>query len=275
MMAGLDQIPGGSTASIVSNDAFHDVSDVTPFHLAHIFNTCSAGAACVLNATTVDMLMFETLESEDTGFVSISAVEMRVKLKSREAFWQAAGVANVDSNATDLTGSRCKEINAAALAWAVSAAAPATMARYTKIGEPYVMGDDVNSPIGITGPTWIKKALQYNRQTNGPNGRSFVEVVSPRFFVKNKNDGESALCGICFLTDTIVLTQNLEMQVMSPTQILSGCITANCCPRPVSWSGSMWTACACTTRSITTLSTQEGEQLLQGTSRRVVEYSTK
>jgi hypothetical protein len=43
--------------SVVSNDAFHDVSDVTPFHLAHIFNAGSCGSgACVLNSTTVDMV---------------------------------------------------------------------------------------------------------------------------------------------------------------------------------------------------------------------------
>ena len=95
--------------------------------------------------------MFEDLENEDTGFVSISASEMRVKLKSREAFWQAAGVPNVDSTVTDLTGSRCKEINAAAWAWATQTAGESTMARFNMLGEAYVMGDDVNSPIGITG----------------------------------------------------------------------------------------------------------------------------
>jgi hypothetical protein len=191
MMAGLDQIPGSPHISVVSNDAFHDPSDVTPFHLAHIFNNCDENAsACVLNSTTVDNLKFETLENADTGFVAISAVEMQAKLKSREAFWQAAGVADVDSNATDLTGSRCKEINAAAWAWALKTAAPATMARFNKVGEQYVMGDDVNSPIGITGPTWIKKQLAYNRRNaSGPNGRSYIEVQSPRFFVKNKKDG--------------------------------------------------------------------------------------
>lgn len=62
MMAGLDQIPAGSVPgprSVVSNDAFHDVSDVTPFHLAHIFNAGSCGSGpCVLNATTVDMVSY-------------------------------------------------------------------------------------------------------------------------------------------------------------------------------------------------------------------------
>lgn len=111
-MAGFDVAPKGAagSTSMTSNDAYHDVSDVRPFHLPHIFNNCTTGeTTCVLNATTVDMPVFDTLENADTGFVAISAVEMRVKMKSREAFWQAAGIPNVNSTVTDLTGSRCRE----------------------------------------------------------------------------------------------------------------------------------------------------------------------
>lgn len=142
------------------------MSDVRPFHLPHIFNECApADASCTLNMTTVDMLMHETLDAEDTGFVPTSATEMRVKMKSREAMWQAAGIPNVDYNKTDLNITRCRTINEAVWSWAQNAAGNATLARFEKLGEPYLMGDDVDSPIGITGPTWIKKKLQYNRRT--------------------------------------------------------------------------------------------------------------
>ena len=128
------------------------------------------------------------LLQEDTGFVPISAVEMRVKLKSREAMWQAAGITNVDYNKTDLNITRCMAINKAVWDWAVETAGNKTMARFKRLGQPYLMGDDVDSPIGITGPTWIKKPLQYTAESDAAN-RSIVRVQSPYFAIKNQNDG--------------------------------------------------------------------------------------
>lgn len=188
IMAGFEESPKPDV-TLHSADAFHDVSDVRPFHLPHIFNECQPQQqSCSLNLTTVDMLIFETLESEDTGFISISAIEMRVKMKSREAMWQAAGIPDVDYNTTDLNTTRCKAINQAVWDWAKGQAGSKTMARFDKVGEPYVIGEDVNSPIGITGPTWIKKQLEYTRAP-GPTGRSTMVVQSPYFAIANKNDG--------------------------------------------------------------------------------------
>jgi hypothetical protein len=48
------------------------------------------------------------------------------------------------------------------------------------------------SHAACAGPTWIGKALEYNRQNNGPNGHSYIQIQSPRFFVKNKNDGNES-----------------------------------------------------------------------------------
>merc|ERR1719163_2556399 len=191
MMAGFDKSPAPS-ATVESNDAFHDVSDVRPFHLPHIFNKCTAddSAACTLNVTTVDMPIWETLEGEDTGFISTSAIEMRVKMKSREALWQAAGISNVNSTETDLTATICRDINQAAIDWAVAHAGPNALARYNRVGQKYTVGLDVNSPIGITGPTWIKKQLQYNQVPPAGGTKSTVQIRSPFFFVKNKNNGD-------------------------------------------------------------------------------------
>lgn len=50
--------------------------------------------------------------------------------------------------------------------------------RFQKSGEPFVMVDDVVAPIGWTGPTWIKKELNYTRTAQGA-----IEVQSWTFVV--------------------------------------------------------------------------------------------
>jgi hypothetical protein len=45
-------------------DAFHDVSDVRPFHLPHIFDpkpgsACSGPKECLINSTTVTMPIYD------------------------------------------------------------------------------------------------------------------------------------------------------------------------------------------------------------------------
>ena len=77
-------------------DAFHDVSDVRPFHLPHIFHPkpgsrCGTSSTCVVNATTVTMAIYDLRDGLDTGLWPLSATELRVKFKSREAFRQQAG----------------------------------------------------------------------------------------------------------------------------------------------------------------------------------------
>ena len=106
-------------------DSFHDVSDVHPFHLPHIFNDCDGlaqGAECVLNSTTasarraphaerlsrgtrerererargssrvllsiraqVTMPVYAALAGEGDGRYPVAAAEYRTKLKSRQA----------------------------------------------------------------------------------------------------------------------------------------------------------------------------------------------
>lgn len=184
IMAGFNE-SSRPDVTVQGSDAFHDVSDVRPFHLAHIFNNCSGVKGCKINATSVDMLVYEALDAEDTGFVSVSALEMRVKLKSRQAFWQSAGIWNANYTQTDLNETRCAAINQAAYDWAKSRASKTSLDRFAKLGEEYVMGQDVKSPIGITGPTWIGKSLQYNRSVDEKTGKSVMVVRSPYFAGKN------------------------------------------------------------------------------------------
>jgi hypothetical protein len=92
MMAGFEQsdLP---TATTVTHDAFHDVSDVAPFHLPHLFNACTLDDAdCVLDGTTVSMPVFEDDDAADGASAPISEFEFKTKLKSREAMWDTIGM---------------------------------------------------------------------------------------------------------------------------------------------------------------------------------------
>lgn len=61
--------------------------------------------------------------------------------------------------------------------------------RFQQQGEPMVMVDDVEAPIGITGPTWIEKELVFTR-VNGTGGmKSHITVQSWAFVVANTNEG--------------------------------------------------------------------------------------
>jgi len=184
IMAGFDKSAKPSQ-KILTRDAFEDVSDVRPFHLPHIFNLCTSAndESCVLNTTTVDMPIYEELDKLDTGFASISAYEQRVKLKSRQAMWQAAGL-EANFSETDAPLTRCKEINQAALDWATKTAGAKTMERYKRLGNPYVIVDDTYAGIGITGPKWIKMELIYTQIDNR------MEISAPTFSTENKNNGD-------------------------------------------------------------------------------------
>ena len=69
---------------------------------------------------------------------AIAATELRTKLKSRQASWQAAGAINVDYNVTDkANASICQSINQAALDWALANASPKALSRYEAVGQLY------------------------------------------------------------------------------------------------------------------------------------------
>eukprot|EP00326_Haptolina_ericina_P037649 CAMPEP_0181249428 /NCGR_PEP_ID=MMETSP1096-20121128/45754_1 /TAXON_ID=156174 ORGANISM="Chrysochromulina ericina, Strain CCMP281" /NCGR_SAMPLE_ID=MMETSP1096 /ASSEMBLY_ACC=CAM_ASM_000453 /LENGTH=165 /DNA_ID=CAMNT_0023346775 /DNA_START=279 /DNA_END=776 /DNA_ORIENTATION=+ len=102
----------------------------------------------------------------------LSAYELKTKIKSR----QATANKSIDHNYTV-----CRAINQAAYDWALSRADPDVRSAFEAHGEPLVMVDDVEAPIGVTGPTWIKKELLYTRV--GSAGASHIEVQSWAFVV--------------------------------------------------------------------------------------------
>lgn len=178
-IAGVGWQPGIS--AVAAADAFHDVSDEHPFHLPHIWTKCSPSSSCTLNVTTLTMpvpgggALFPNATSPP-----LSALEMRAKLKSRQTLWEAAGLSPPSS--VDKNNSVCREINQAAWDWALAHAEPTVRAAFEAGGEPFVMVDDKEAPIGLTGPTWISKQLVYSR-VSGAGGKSHIEVQSWSFVV--------------------------------------------------------------------------------------------
>jgi len=170
-------VPG---ATVETKDSFHDVADVHPFHLPHIFNSCNSGgggdssnsssaglaggARCVLNVSTVTMPIIKPGALFPNGSSApLSAFELRTKLKSRTAAWEAAGVPAKDTKNIDNNLTMCSAVNNAAYQWALSNADPAVRARFEANGEPFVIVDDMVAKIGIHGPEWIQDELVYTR----------------------------------------------------------------------------------------------------------------
>ena len=60
----------------------------------------------------------------------------------------------------------CRKANELAWSGALENAEPSIRQRFEKNGEKFVMVDDKEVPIGLSGPEWIKKELVYTRGTN-------------------------------------------------------------------------------------------------------------
>lgn len=163
--------------SVVAKDAFHDVSDTHPFHLPNIWNSCASPDGCTLNMTTLTM---PVLKSGDLfpDNATVSAYEMKAKIKSRQVIWEAAGLGKQDKD-NNLTF--CQTINEKAYAWALEHAEPSVRAQFEANGEPLVMVPDQNAKIGATGPQWIQDELVYTRVNTTTPSR--VEIQSWAFVV--------------------------------------------------------------------------------------------
>lgn len=193
MMGGLDLAGLSGHVEISNKDAFHDVSDVRPFHLPHIFSpkpgtACDGTSKCTIETTTVTMPYYEKKDTLlDTGLYPVTADEFRTKLKSRQSIWESAGLTNVSFADTDKNNvSICKSINEAAYEWALGQASDVARKRFEANGQPYRFVDDVYAGIGITGPTWIHNALSFKVS----NDKKYVEVSAPYFATENKNLGD-------------------------------------------------------------------------------------
>jgi len=181
--------------SIVDADSIHLVTEEDPScHLPHIHGNpvdnanpgngdtppiCSSPSGCELNITTVTQHVYDNsgevdiwrlhfqLENMDTGYLPQTARELKTKLKSRQAVWEAAGLKNVNFNETDLptleggVSDRCAEINQAAIDWAYNMLPQVTRQRYDMYGQTLMVGPDLGTC--AAGPCWIWDSLKFQR----------------------------------------------------------------------------------------------------------------
>ena len=161
---------------INDSDSFHPSLEFYPHdYLPHLNNSCSTPSSCTLEVFSVTENVYEELDNViDSGFVPISAYEMRVKMVSRQVMMEAAGYRDVDFNTSD-GYSVCKLINQASYNWAIGNASNRTLQRYTKYGVPYVMGND-EGPYNIF-PEWVYNPLQYKHTKTA--GEDVIIVQSP------------------------------------------------------------------------------------------------
>ena len=179
IMSGLNE------STVVITDAFHPVSQLFPeYHHPKILNSCTGGDSpgCTLNATTVTENKYDELDKLDEGLAPTSAEEIRAKMNSRQAMWEAVGIKNVNFSVSD-GPSICKNINEAVYNWTVASVAslaPKTLARFQKYGEPLVMGEDKGSYIF---PEWALLTLEYTEMKDD-TGNKYVVISSPMMKVQ-------------------------------------------------------------------------------------------
>jgi hypothetical protein len=98
-------------------------------------------------------------------------------MKSRQTLWKAAGLGRQSPSVDERNMTVCRRANEAAWRWALGRADPAVRRRFEREGEPMVMVDDVEAPIGITGPEWIAKELVFRRVNGAVAVQSWAFVV--------------------------------------------------------------------------------------------------
>jgi len=191
-------------------DSFHPVTEEHPScHLPHVHGDADPdanpggpslkdpplcdGAPCALNVTTVTQAVYLSGSTDDlwrihldlpwadTGFLPVSARELKMKLKSRQALWQAAGVLGPDAplDATDALD-RCREINQKAIDWALARASESARRRLNATGKTIATGADAGTC--AAGPCWIWDPLRWAEDATG------VVIRSVTFATENKND---------------------------------------------------------------------------------------
>ena len=176
--------------TVQNADSFHDVWETEPtVHLPTVQTNCTTPEGCVLKTTTITQGVYHTGEDLeiwkkhfdvpglDSGFMPISARELRTKLNSRQSLYNKAGIENPSFDELDGGDLRCSEINQKSWDWAIEklGSASGTYKRFQQYGQPYKMGADID--VCPAGPCWIWQELQFDVSED----RSYVEVRSEQF----------------------------------------------------------------------------------------------
>ena len=164
---------------------------------------CASPEECTLTVNTITQLMYESgsefdfwridtgNDNIDSGYWPISAKEMKSKMKSRQALWQAANdtkAVSGESSFDDLDSPEqglCASINAASIDWGQDAAGDKTKSRFAKYGQQMVANPEQgDKKVCIAGPCWIWADLEYNGQRKKEEQ---ITVEAPTFAFENKN----------------------------------------------------------------------------------------
>jgi hypothetical protein len=158
---------------------------------------CSEPSGCTLNITTVTEHKYDQNAGDaianwmDTGFAPITAFEMKAKMKSRQAVWQAAGLGNTTLAETDaLDQNLCAQIQQAAVTYATERVPATTRNRFEKFGQSFVIGEDVSGS-----PTWEKASMVWKEDSDS----NTVTVQAVAYSTENQCSSSSAGVHCCKL----------------------------------------------------------------------------
>lgn len=157
---------------------------------------CSAPSKCTLDVTTVTEHTYDQNAADsisnwlDTGFAPITAFEMKTKMKSRQAVWQAAGLVNTSFSEDALDKNLCAAVQRAAVDYASSRVSATTRKRFEKYGQKFVIGSDVNGS-----PTWEMAAMKWAED----NAANTVKVQAVAYSTENKGTKTNAGAHYCKL----------------------------------------------------------------------------
>ena len=164
---------------------------------------CLNPETCTLTVNTITQIMYKNggemdiwrfdigNDNLDTGYYPITAIEMKSKMKSKQAILQAANntaAVNNEEGSTfsDLDSNKlgnCAFINAKSIEYALDNALEKSRSRYEKYGQKMVSSTDGDKDVCKAGPCWIWASLEYN----GIHGDNDIIIKSPGFPYENKN----------------------------------------------------------------------------------------
>ena len=181
----------GFNVSIGNTDSFHSfaTSFIHP-HFPFVWNYCDRNEGCVLNTSTASQNAYYDDPSDffadyvDTGGHSTSAVEMRHKMKSKQACYEHIGF-NVSNMKEDFN--ICGKINEYTMKWAMNSAPKQTLQRYLEYGEYIEVADDVLSK---TGSEWDEiDRLNETRKCNETTHKYYTSLTSYYIFTNTTSNG--------------------------------------------------------------------------------------
>jgi hypothetical protein len=167
-------------------DAIHSLEMMNPIHHPHIWNSCvGQDSFCRVNVTTVSFNAYEPFDERDGLSSSVSAREISVKLKSRQALLQAFSDPHAGSiPVSSIDGpSVCQEINQRAYEIARHALPAERLSLYASHGAQVVFEPDsvwrVWEPLWAMDPlVMIEKSTRSQKRVLAIRSPSFVTSVN-------------------------------------------------------------------------------------------------